>query len=91
MNTQPWHLYVLSGDVLDKIREGNTEYNLSGVPPSREIRSHGAYQGTHRQRQIEIAIQLFQAMGYPDEEFPANAVVSKRRPASEVASFRGFD
>ena len=33
------------------------------MPPSREIRSHGAYEGLHRQRQIEIAVQLFQAMG----------------------------
>jgi hypothetical protein len=29
-------------------------------------------------------------MGYPDENFPANKVVSKRRPVSEVATFIGF-
>ena len=23
MNTQPWHLYVITGDILDKIRNGN--------------------------------------------------------------------
>ncbi len=63
MNTQPWHLYVVSGEPLKKIREGNTERNLAGVPPSREIRSHGAYEGKHRERQIEIAVQLFEAMG----------------------------
>ena len=185
MNTQPWHLYVLTGDVLDRIRKGNTDRNLSGVPPSREIRSHGAYEGVHRERQIEIAVQLFQAMGierhdaegrqdwvlrgfrqfdapvsivvtydkdleggdiaqfdcgaivnglvtagwsrglgavvnsqgimqspvvrehagipddqvimicvamgYPDDDFPANRVRSHRRPVQEVASFIGFD
>ena len=185
MNTQPWHLYVLTGDVLDRIRKGNTERNLGGVAPSREIRSHGAYEGMHRKRQIEIAVQLFQAMGierddaearqdwvlrgfrqfdapvsivvtydkeleggdiaqfdcggivnglvtaawseglgavvnsqgimqspvvrehagipddevimicvamgYPDDDFPANAVRSHRQPVSEVASFIGFD
>jgi nitroreductase len=63
MNTQPWHLYVLTGEALDRVRRGNTERNLAGVPPSREIRSHGPYQGEHRQRQIDIAVQLFQAMG----------------------------
>lgn len=31
------------------------------------------------------------AMGYPDEEFPANAVVSRRRPVADVASFVGFE
>lgn len=63
LNTQPWHFYVVAGDVLDKIRQGNTERNLAGVPDSREFRGHGAYEGTHRERQIEIAKQLFAAMG----------------------------
>ena len=35
-------------------------------------------------------IMICVAMGYPDEDFPANAVVSKRRPVSEVANFVGF-
>ena len=63
MNTQPWHLYLVTGEPLDRIRRGNTERNLAGVKPSREIRSHGEYRGAHRQRQIDIAVQLFQAMG----------------------------
>jgi hypothetical protein len=63
LNTQPWHFYVVTGDVLDSIRRDNTERNLAGVPPSREIRGSGAYQGVRRERQIEIAVQLFQAMG----------------------------
>ena len=185
MNTQPWHFYVVAGDVLDRIRQGNTERNLAGVPDSREFRTKGPYEGAHRERQIEIAIQLFQAMGierhdkekrqdwvlrgfrqfdapvsivvtfdkslegsdiapfdcgavtnalvnaawskglgcvinsqgimqspvvrehagiaedkvimicvamgYPDESFPANGVVSRRRPVEEVATFVGFE
>lgn len=184
MNTQPWHLHVLTGEPLDRIRVENTERMLHGVPPAKESRGIGSYAGEHRQRQVEIAVQLFQAMGiarddqdkrqdwilrgfrqfdapvsivvtydsslregdiaqfdcgalvnglvnaawsrglgcvvnsqgimhssvvrehagipedqvimicvamgYPDEAFPANAVVSKRRPVSEVASFIGF-
>ncbi|MCC5811016.1 MAG: nitroreductase [Ectothiorhodospiraceae bacterium] len=185
MNTQPWHLHVLTGEPLDRIRAGNTERNLAGVPPSKESRGTGPYEGAHRQRQVEIAVQLFQAMGiarddkekrqdwilrgfrqfdapvsivvtydralqegdiaqfdcgslvnglvnaawsrglgcvvnsqgimhspvvrkhagipedqvimicvamgYPDDSFPANGVVSKRRPVEEVANFIGFD
>ena len=186
MNTQPWHLYVVTGDVLDNIRKGNTERNVSGVPASREIKApNKGYEGLHRERQIEIAVQLFKkmgieredkegrqdwvlrgfrqfdapfcvvvtfdkelldddiskfdcggivnslvnagwskglgavinsqgimqspvvrehagipddqvimicvAMGYPDESFPANEVVSNRRPISEVATFVGFE
>ena len=185
MNTQPWHFHIVTGEVLDNIRRENTKRNVEGVPPSREIESPLGYQGKHRERQVEIAIQLFQemgierddaegrqdwvlrgfrqfdapvaiivtfdeelkeddiskfdcgaavnglvnagwskglgavinsqgimqspvvrkyanipddqvimicvAMGYPDENFPANKVVSKRRDVEEVATFIGFD
>ena len=36
-------------------------------------------------------IMICVAMGYPDENFPANKVVSKRRDVEEVATFIGFD
>ncbi|MGH1422781.1 MAG: nitroreductase [Hyphomonas sp.] len=185
MNTQPWNFYVLTGEPLDKVRKGNVERIAAGVPDSREFRSHGAYAGEHRQRQIEVAVQLFEAMGierdnkekrtdwvlrgfrqfdapvsiiitfdksiegndiapfdcgavtnalvnaawskglgcvinsqgimqspvvrehagipddqvimmavamgYPDDSFPANAVVSRRKPVDEAANFIGFD
>jgi len=184
MNTQPWHFHVVTGEVLDNIRRENTEKTVSGIAPSREIRSPLGYEGVHRERQIEVAIQLFQemgierddkegrqdwvlrgfrqfdapvaivvtfdsnlkdddiskfdcgavvnglvnagwskglgavinsqgimqspvvrkyasipddevimicvAMGYPDDSFPANKVVSNRRPVSDVAKFKGF-
>jgi len=63
LNTQPWNFYVVAGDVLDKIRAGNVERNLAGVPDTREFRGGPGYQGAHRERQIEIAVQLFGAMG----------------------------
>jgi len=63
LNTQPWNFYVVAGEPLDRIRAGNTERNLAGVPSSREFRGHGEYAGPHRERQIEIAKQLFAAMG----------------------------
>jgi nitroreductase len=63
LNTQPWSFYVVTGEVLDRIRTGNTERTLAGVADSRESRSHGGYEGAHRERQIEIAVQLFEAMG----------------------------
>ena len=63
LNTQPWNFTVVAGEPLDRIRQGNTERNLAGVPSSREFRSHGEYAGAHRERQIGIAKQLFAAMG----------------------------
>jgi nitroreductase len=63
LNTQPWNFTVVAGEPLDRIRAGNTERNLAGVPHSREFRLHGEYDGPHRERQIGIAKQLFAAMG----------------------------
>src|SRR6202051_656630 len=49
LNTQPWNFYVVAGAPLDRIRAGNTERNLAGVPASRESRSHGEFVGAHRE------------------------------------------
>ena len=68
MNTQPWNFYVISGEPLDKIREGNTERNLAGVPHSREFRIGEPFQGEHRERQIGVAKQLFSAMKIARED-----------------------
>ena len=64
MNVQPWNFYVITGEPLDRIRAGNTERNLAGVPQSREFRigSRG-FEGKHRERQVGVAKQLFGAMG----------------------------
>ena len=63
MNTQPWNFYVITGAPLDRIRQGNTERNLAGVPHSREFRTGQPFDGVHRERQIGVAKQLFSAMG----------------------------
>ena len=36
-------------------------------------------------------IMICLAMGYPEEDFPANAVVSERKSVEEAAVFVGFD
>lgn len=63
MNVQPWHFHVISGEPLNRIRAGNTERNLAGVPHSREFRTGSAFAGVHRDRQVGVAKQLFTAMG----------------------------
>lgn len=68
MNTQPWHFHVITGEPLNKIRAGNTERNLAGVPHSREFRTGTAFEGVHRERQIGVAKQLFSAMGIARED-----------------------
>ena len=51
MNTQPWNFHVLTGAPLDRIRAGNTERNLAGIPHSREFRIGQPFAGVHRERQ----------------------------------------
>ena len=84
LNTQPWNFYVVAGEPLDKIRAGNTERNLAGVPDSREFRNHGAYEGVHRERQIGIAKQLFKVMSIERDDKEA-------RQSWVLRGFRQFD
>ncbi|HXV01666.1 MAG TPA: nitroreductase [Caulobacteraceae bacterium] len=84
LNTQPWNFYVVTGEPLSRIRAGNTERNLAGVPASREFRGHGEYAGVHRERQIGIAKQLFGAMNIAREDKAA-------RQDWVLRGFRQFD
>ncbi|OZB15458.1 MAG: nitroreductase [Hyphomonas sp. 34-62-18] len=84
LNSQPWNFYVVTGEVLDRIRKGNVERNVAGVPDSREFRMGPAYQGVHRDRQVEIAKQLFAAMGIAREDKDA-------RMDWVLRGFRQFD
>jgi nitroreductase len=63
MNSQPWHVHVLTGAPLEEVRRRNTEEMLAGAEPKRDILTHGPYEGIHRHRQVEIAKRLFEAMG----------------------------
>jgi nitroreductase len=63
MNTQPWHVHVLTGAALDEVRRRNMEAMSAGAEVKRDINTHGAYEGIHRFRQVDIAKRLFAAMG----------------------------
>lgn len=84
MNTQPWNFTVLTGEPLDRIRRGNTENMIAGVPQSREFRTGNAFAGTHRERQIGVAKQLFAAMGIARDD-------AERRQDWVLRGFRQFD
>lgn len=63
MNSQPWHVHVLTGAPLEEVRRRNTEMMLAGAKPKRDIHTHAPYEGVHRERQVGIAMDLFAAMG----------------------------
>jgi nitroreductase len=84
MNTQPWHYHVVTGEPLEHIRKGNTERMMSGSKVDREIKMNHGYEGPHRDRQVEIAIQLFEAMGIERDD-------KARRQDWVMRGFRQFD
>ena len=84
MNSQPWHFYVVTGEPLDRIRAGNTERMVAGVPQSREFRTGQAFAGAHRERQVGVAKQLFAAMGIERDD-------KDRRQDWVLRGFRQFD
>jgi nitroreductase len=84
MNTQPWNFYVVTGEPLDKIRAGNTQRTVDGVPQSREFRTGEPFAGIHRERQIGVAKQLFAAMGIDRDD-------QAKRQDWVLRGFRQFD
>ena len=83
-NNQCWNFSVVTGAPLDAIRKGNTDGILAGQPDSREFRTFTKVPDEHRGRQIEIAKQLFGAMGIVREDKEA-------RQDWVLRGFRQFD
>lgn len=83
MNTQPWEATVVGGHVLESIRRNNIEMLESGVAPRADVSMQG-FEGVYRQRQVELARQIFQLMGISREDREKRAEWLKR-------GFRFFD
>ena len=83
MNTQPWDITVITGQVLDNIRQGNIEMLTSGAIPNPDI-PFKPYEGVYRQRQVDLAIDIFRLMGIAREDKEKRAEWMQR-------GFRFFD
>lgn len=87
MNTQPWEFVVLSGETLEHIKRGNIEMLRSGAkanPEHNVIGWRSDDNNIYRQRQVELAKQLFQLMDIPREDKEKRAQWMER-------GFRFFD
>ena len=82
-NTQPWEITVVTGEVLDNIRKGNIEMLTSGATPEADL-SYGPYEDKYRQRQVDVAIQLYGLMGIARED-------KEKRAEWWQRGFRFFD
>ena len=67
LNTQPWEFTVIAGEVMEKIKQANIAKLSAGERPQREI-IRGEYTDIDRERQVALAVQLFQLMGITRED-----------------------
>jgi len=69
MNTQPWEFVVVTGDVLNGLREAIVEKLNRNEPmhPDHEVVSW-SNESIYRTRQIELAKKIFTLMGIPRED-----------------------
>ncbi len=83
MNTQPWEMWVVAGEALDEIRQANLDAIAAGQRPEAET-SRGGYKDEYRERQVALAIQLFQLMDIGRED-------KEKRGAWMMRGFRFLD
>jgi nitroreductase len=85
MNTQPWEFTVLTGETLEKVKQSNVALLNSGAPPNPEhVVVNWPKESIYRQRQVNLAKQLFQLMDIPREDKEKRAKWLER-------GFRYFD
>lgn len=65
-NIQPWNIYAVTGEVLDKIKQESEELFLAGVNPSME--DDGYPEGIFKQRRKELAMDLFALLDIKRED-----------------------
>ena len=69
VNLQPWEFYVVTGDALEKLKRANLEAYRQGKMPEPELPVGDvkgiapALEGVYRERQVELALQIFRIMG----------------------------
>lgn len=77
VNAQPWEFAVIAGEVLDRVKRENVERLVSGKEANPDLRSD-PWQGVFRQRQVELAKQIFQLMGIAREDKEKRAQWAQR-------------
>jgi nitroreductase len=68
-NTQPWEFFVLTGEVLEKVKQANVEHLRSGTLPNPDISFAISNPDTvYQKRRVELTKQLFQLMEIPRDD-----------------------
>lgn len=62
-NIQPWQVYVASGATRDELKRRMVERAMSGAPINPDFDYLPNFEGVHRKRQVECAVELYNNMG----------------------------
>lgn len=76
-NVQPWEIAVVTGKVLEQIKQRNMELLESGAAPGFDTESRDL-RGVYRRRKVDLAIQLFALMGIARRDRERRAEWSKK-------------
>ncbi|MEM6640081.1 MAG: nitroreductase [Pseudomonadota bacterium] len=77
-NTQPWQVYVASGETRDKLAQSLQATVMSGNPPNPKFDWAARYEGVYRERQIGAAVALYEAMGIGRDDKMARNIAMLR-------------
>jgi nitroreductase len=84
MNVQPWEIAVVSGDALDKIRQGNLEMLGAGKTPGSDFGHSKPYEGIYKERQRTLGFGLYNLLGIQRED-------KQKKTDWTMKGFRSFD
>lgn len=66
-NTQPWEVIVVTGKLLDQIKQANIEKDIAGAESKPDI-SRQNYEGIYKERRVDTAKKVFALMNIPRED-----------------------
>ena len=72
-NVQPWHVYVASGELKNRLRDQMLHNVMNGVAFNPDYEYSDTFTGEYRQRQVACAVELYNAMGIARDDKPARA------------------
>ncbi len=82
-NAQPWEFIIVDGKPLEDLKKANVEALTAGDFAQSEV-LQVPFQGIYRERQVDLAVRLFQAMGIERED-------EAKRNDWQERGFRFFD
>lgn len=77
-NTQPWQVYVASRSKCEEISAQLSKAFMGGEKPNLEFDFYSKFEGEYRQRQVDSAFALYDAMGIDRNDKPGRKKASLR-------------